>query len=98
MRLTDEYRRLHYLHDEPLPACAGEYDLFDPPELAETRGEYRERAALARKLCHWCPILDACAERVAALTNRDKRGFTCAGVTYNSVGDPITSSSKDTAT
>ncbi|MBB0990922.1 hypothetical protein G6009_05495 [Dietzia sp. SLG510A3-30A2] len=85
----DEYRRLHYPDDKPTPACAGDWRLFDPPGQYEPRDDYSARAALARKVCRWCPVLDECADRVAGLPNRDKRGFTYAGTTFDAAGVPI---------
>lgn len=97
MILSDEYRRLHYPDAEAVPACAGEHDLFDPPAPHEATTLSRERADLARKICRYCTILDGCADLAASLHKRVRAGFTYAGVTYNSVGEPTTSSSKDTA-
>lgn len=90
-RLTDpdEYRRLHYPDDKPTPACAGDWELFDPPGQYEPRDDYSARAALARKVCHWCPILDDCADRTAGLPKNARAGFTYAGATFNAAGDPI---------
>lgn len=97
MIVSEEYVRLHYPDRDAMPACAGEHELFDPPEPHEPQADHRERAALARKVCHWCPILDDCAEFAASLTNRARRGFTYAGITYNAAGNPTTDSTKENA-
>lgn len=70
-------------------ACAGDHDLFDPRAEGEEIAQHRERAALARTICGVCPILTRCADLTRDMSRRDRGGFTYAGTTYSTTGDPI---------
>jgi hypothetical protein len=46
-------------------ACAGHWELFEPPVLGGDRDEkvaYEKRAAQARVICACCPVLLPCRE------------------------------------
>lgn len=55
-------------------ACAGRWELFDPPADDEPRDAAAYRHTAAEALCTGCPCITACAELVAALPAAQRVG------------------------
>lgn len=62
----------------PGAACVGRPELFDPAHRAELPADVAYRHRAAARLCHACPVLDAC--RDWATTQPADDGAVRAGV------------------
>ncbi|MEH6794025.1 MAG: WhiB family transcriptional regulator [Rhodococcus sp. (in: high G+C Gram-positive bacteria)] len=64
-------------------ACAGRWNLFDPPDsdAHETPEDTRYRHRAAKEICDRCPVFDACSVWVAGLVPGEVSGVV-AGIIH----------------